>query len=149
MIVGGFAHSREDITRFEGSSGDFGNMLFGAQASDLATFLLAYASSETQSSRELGGGQVVHAIMAHMIAHQQQPDFYEKTYDLLLQLIGAGSVYAQHLGGLIHMKADARYAAEGGSLLKILVEEISGGFSSYAMVSGTQHMQARRNAALK
>jgi len=139
MIVGGFAHSTEDITRFEGSSGDFGNMLFGAPASDLATFLVAYASPETRGPHEQKGGQAMQAIMAHMIAHGQQSDFYEQTYDFLLSRVGSQGPYPQHLSGLLYMKIDARYDPEKDDLFNILIEEMTSGFMRHLILSSIQH----------
>jgi hypothetical protein len=129
LITGGHVCRSEEIAKFNGTSGDFGNLLFGVEINHLASYLLGYTTIGTDATGSKLGEQLMQNIFSHVLKFKQEKTFYERTYDLLLERMPR-NIYAQHLGALVAMKAWDRTATEGGEYLQHLVEETAGGGDS-------------------
>ena len=132
FVIG--AHLRVDTNnKLEafGESGDFGGNLVGADVNEVLkqlAFLAGIGNEESQL-----GKKFLNDLLDFLGQHKLQADFYERFVEKYI----ASKLTGQNFAGLRNMKVLDRHITEGeANLLKISVEEMSGGFFRTCMLLG-------------
>jgi hypothetical protein len=148
VVAGGHVCREDEIARFDGSHGDFGNLLFGVEVNHVASYLLGHTDIGTDAVQSDAGQRLMQDILGLMLKFQRSAKFYERAYDFLLAKM-PGNMYGQHIAALIAMKAHDRVAAEGGDLKQRFDEETAGrkSLALYMMTTRALHQYQSRQSA--
>lgn len=136
LFSGAFVELKDEKLIFSSTSQDYGNSVFLANSNEISFYLSSLCGlSVFNKSEETEGKNFLYKILQFMLETKIEKDFYEKFVALVLRSQDKTQGFsAQQIASLFTMKVIDRSIRENKGLLKIMVDEMSGGFSRNIML---------------
>jgi hypothetical protein len=138
VVVGGHLKVNPDNkVCFSGASGDYGDAIFFSDSNAIAAYVTSTCGIDVVEGDKEKGAAFVNDLLEIMLKHKLKKDFYEQLVGEIYQRRSDASKLfsAQHIGALITMKALDRAISEDKTMVKMIVDEISGGLGRYFFVA--------------
>jgi len=121
-----------DSLCFHGDSSDYTDYLLWSKANPVASFI-AESLGLTVENNTRPGKQFMQKLLSFLQEHKLSDDFYEEL--ATKSFTDGGRVTGQQLSAMLTMKSADRVLEEDEDFVSILVNELTGGFSSKIMVA--------------
>ncbi len=144
IFVGGhLCIDEHEKVSFSGSSGDFGSNIIFSDANDVAAYVASLCGIGTINEKmKKTGEEFIDNLLSFMKDNKLKKDFYEKFVDYGFSKDHKCKTQVfngQQLGALFSMKVTDRVVVDGDDILIAMVDEVTGGFGRYVMLSGVAH----------
>jgi hypothetical protein len=130
-VTGGHLEMADNgLLRFHGESSDYTDYLLWSKANPVASFIAETLGLAVENNTR-PGKQFMQKLLSFLQEHKLSDDFYE---ELAAKSFTDGErVTGQQLSAMLTMKSADRVLEEDGDFVSILVNELTGEFSSKVM----------------